>query len=103
VPEHDAECGGEGIGDREHHDRSEAGERDAAVLHQDRLHLVPEQPALVRRRPYVRSSPERAILGSAVEVVEADVLGRPGHADHSGSPQHGARHRKCDAERRNDQ
>ena len=103
APEHDAECGGDGIGDREDHDRSEARERNAAVLHHDRLHVVPEQPALVRRRPYVLSRPVRTVFGPAVEVVEADVLGILGHAEQSGSPQHDAGHRKCDDERRNDQ
>jgi hypothetical protein len=102
-PEHHADRSRDGVDDRKHHQRPEAGERNAAVLNHDRVNVVPEQAALVRGRPYVCVSSGRAVLGPAVEVVQADVLGILRHADHGGSPQHDARRRKCDDERRNNQ
>ena len=79
MPEHDAECGGDGIGDREHHDRSEAGERNAAVL-QGRA-VEEDGAARESRRPGVsfvrpgRTDPGAVVSGLPVEQNHLVLVG----------------------------
>jgi hypothetical protein len=62
------------------------------MLNDNGLNVRADEVALERRWPQTPFTMVGAVTSSAVEVVEADVLQRPAHADDPDKPQRGTGH-----------